>query len=66
LLQTKSRKICREGRSVAILVTGGAGYIGSVTAERLREISEKIVVLDNLLVALFANTKSIHASILRR
>ena len=33
---------------MAILVTGGAGYIGSVTAERLREINEKIVVLDDL------------------
>jgi UDP-glucose 4-epimerase len=33
---------------VAVLVTGGAGYIGSVTAERLRESKEKIVVLDDL------------------
>jgi UDP-glucose 4-epimerase len=33
---------------VAILVTGGAGYIGSVTAERLRETGEKIIVLDDL------------------
>jgi UDP-glucose 4-epimerase len=33
---------------MAILVTGGAGYIGSVTAELLREHGEKIVVLDDL------------------
>jgi UDP-glucose 4-epimerase len=33
---------------VAILVTGGAGYIGSVTAERLRESEEEFVVLDDL------------------
>jgi UDP-glucose 4-epimerase len=33
---------------VAILVTGGAGYIGSVTAERLREIKEDVVVVDDL------------------
>jgi UDP-glucose 4-epimerase len=33
---------------LAILVTGGAGYIGSVTAERLRETGEKVVVLDDL------------------
>lgn len=31
-----------------ILVTGGAGYIGSVTAARLRENGNEIVVLDDL------------------
>ncbi|HJZ66679.1 MAG TPA: UDP-glucose 4-epimerase GalE [Blastocatellia bacterium] len=31
-----------------ILVTGGAGYIGSVTAELLLESGEQVVVLDNL------------------
>lgn len=33
---------------MSILVTGGAGYIGSVTAELLRERGEQVVVLDNL------------------
>ncbi len=33
---------------MAILVTGGAGYIGSVTIEMLREKGEQVVVLDNL------------------
>jgi UDP-glucose 4-epimerase len=33
---------------MAILVTGGAGYIGSVTVEHLRSHGEKAVVLDNL------------------
>jgi UDP-glucose 4-epimerase len=33
---------------VAILVTGGAGYIGSVTVELLREKGAAVVVLDNL------------------
>ncbi len=33
---------------MAILVTGGAGYIGSVTAELLRGRGEQVVVLDNL------------------
>src|SRR5215467_290001 len=32
-----------------ILVTGGAGYIGSVTAELLLASGEQVVVLDNLL-----------------
>ncbi len=31
-----------------ILVTGGAGYIGSVTAEMLRARGEGVVILDNL------------------
>jgi UDP-glucose 4-epimerase len=34
--------------NMAILVTGGAGYIGSVTVERLRARGESVVVLDNL------------------
>ena len=33
---------------MAILITGGAGYIGSVTAELLRARGERVVVLDNL------------------
>ncbi len=33
---------------MAILVTGGAGYIGSVTVEYLRAKGEQVVILDNL------------------
>jgi UDP-glucose 4-epimerase len=33
---------------MAILVTGGAGYIGSVTVECLRKRKEEVVVLDDL------------------
>lgn len=33
---------------MAILVTGGAGYIGSVMVEQLRAKGEQVVVLDNL------------------
>ena len=33
---------------MSVLVTGGAGYIGSHTVRQLGEAGEKIVVLDNL------------------
>ena len=33
---------------MAVLVTGGAGYIGSVAVERLLAAGEEVVVLDNL------------------
>src|SRR5258708_39886334 len=33
---------------MAILVTGGSGYIGSVTIERLLAKGEQVVVLDDL------------------
>ena len=34
--------------SGSILVTGGAGYIGSHTVQQLRERGEPVVVIDNL------------------
>ena len=33
---------------MSTLVTGGAGYIGSVTTEALREAGRDVVVLDSL------------------
>src|SRR5690606_9968703 len=33
---------------MAILITGGAGYIGSVTVAALRARNEQVVVIDNL------------------
>jgi UDP-glucose 4-epimerase len=33
---------------MAILVTGGAGYIGSIFVEQLRQAGQSVVVLDNL------------------
>ncbi len=36
------------GLSMKVLVVGGAGYIGSVTARRLQEEGHRVCVLDNL------------------
>jgi len=38
----------RVNMSSSVLVTGGAGYIGSVTVERLLAAGRRVVVLDNL------------------
>ena len=45
---------------MAILVTGGAGYIGSVTVERLTAKGERVVVLDDLV---YGHRESIDADI---
>ncbi len=45
---------------MAILVTGGAGYIGSVAVEDLREQGETVVVLDNLV---YGHRQAIDSSI---
>jgi len=39
----------REARDMRILVTGGAGMVGSHTAEYYAQRGEKVVVLDNLM-----------------
>ena len=33
---------------LTVLVTGGAGYIGSVVVEQLVEIGYKVVIIDDL------------------
>ncbi|MHB1739427.1 MAG: UDP-glucose 4-epimerase GalE [Actinomycetes bacterium] len=38
----------RSGRAVRLLVTGGAGYIGSVVTTRLLDAGHEVVVLDDL------------------
>jgi len=52
---------------MAILVTGGAGYIGSATVEMLRAEGQQVVVLDNLVYghkqAIFADTPFYEGSI---
>ena len=40
--------IFRRENSLRVLVTGGAGYIGSVVAARLVEVGNEVVVYDNL------------------
>src|SRR4051812_34544765 len=37
-----------RGREVKLLVTGGAGYVGSVTSRLLLDAGHEVVVLDNL------------------
>jgi UDP-glucose 4-epimerase len=41
-------RIIRGGYTVKLLVTGGAGYIGSVTSRLLLDAGHEVVVLDNL------------------
>lgn len=38
-----------EGAKTSVLVTGGAGYIGSVAVEQLCDAGHKVVVYDNLI-----------------
>ena len=45
---------------MAILVTGGAGYIGSVAVEDLRKQGESVVVLDNLV---YGHRKAVDPSV---
>ena len=37
---------------VKVLISGGAGYIGSTVASRLRDEGFEVVVLDNLILSL--------------
>jgi UDP-glucose 4-epimerase len=39
---------CQYNRSMKVLVTGGAGYIGATTAQALLEAGHEVVVYDNL------------------
>ena len=45
---------------MAILVTGGAGYIGSVTVEALRARGLEVIVIDNLV---YGHRKAVDASV---
>ena len=45
-------KIVRGGNKMAILITGGTGYIGSHTVVELVKKGEEVVVVDN-----FVNSK---------
>ena len=45
----------------SVLVTGGAGYIGSHVVLQLRERGEKVVVLDSLVTGFRQAVKHLHA-----
>ena len=47
-----------------ILVTGGAGFIGSHLVEKLVKKKHKVTVIDNLSVGKFSNLKSVKNKIL--
>ena len=44
---------------MTVLVTGGAGYIGSHMVLNLADAGEKVVVLDNLVTAIFPGAKAV-------
>jgi len=48
--------------NMRILLTGGAGFIGSHLSERLIESGHEVVVLDNLSTGLISNLKSLQDS----
>lgn len=45
---------------MAILVTGGAGYIGSVAVDDLRQNGESVVVIDNLV---YGHREAVHSDV---
>src|SRR5690349_14575418 len=45
---TKPAETDQNRRQMRVLVTGGAGYIGSATVEQMLDRGHEIVVLDNL------------------
>ena len=44
-------RVCFTPRPMKLLVTGGAGYIGSIVAQQLLDAGHDVVVLDNLSAA---------------
>lgn len=52
-------RLRKEGFSLAILVLGGAGYIGSHTVYELIDAGRDVVVADNLLTGFKASVSTL-------
>ena len=51
--------LSQEGEKMKILITGGAGFIGSHLAERLLEQGDDVFIIDNLWTGKLANIAKI-------
>lgn len=56
-----SHPLLRRGGSVRLLITGGAGFIGSHLADHLLERGDQVIALDNLTTGRLSNIEHLRA-----